>query len=303
MTSLTVIRGPGGYAAGRLAEELGARLVEAEYKVFPDGESYVRIPERLDGGVAIVVQSMFPEQDRRFVETLLLVEAARGVGAEHVVVVAPYTAYARQDRRFREGEPISIKTILSSVRSAGADAYITVDIHKPEALAYFEGPTVNVDPAPVFAEALRGLRDVIVIAPDRGALHRARSLAELLNAPYDHLEKHRDRVTGEITMKPKELSVEGKNVVIIDDIISTGGTIAKAAEILRSQGAKSIIVAASHALLVGNALEKIAKAGVDRLITLDTVPPRQGVEVRSAAPLLARAVKRLAEEQGWLTVE
>ncbi len=300
MARFVVVAGPGGYPARRVAEALGAPLVEAEHKVFPDGEAYVRIPEPIGGRVAVVVQSMYPEQDRRLVEAMLLVEAAKGLGAERVILVAPYTAYARQDRRFRTGEPISIKTVLQSLRVAGADAYITVDIHKPESLEYFQGPAVNIDPAPVFAEALRGEENLVVIAPDRGALHRARSLASLLSTPYDHLEKFRDRVTGEITMKPKELDVSGKTVVLVDDIISTGGTIAKAAEILRSRGAKRVIVAVSHALMVGNAAEKIAKAGVDRLIALDTVPPRPGVEVRSAAKLIAEAVEKLAEEQGWL---
>ena len=295
-----VIAGPGGYVAPRLAEALEAPLIEAEHKVFPDGEVYVRIPEGLGGKVAIVVQSMFPEQDRRFVEALLLVEAAKGVGAEHVVLVAPYTAYARQDRRFRTGEPISIKAVLHSLRVAGADAFITVDIHKPESLTYFGGPAYNIDPAPVFAEALRGEENLVVVAPDRGALRRAKSLAEQLGVSYDYLEKFRDRVTGEITMRPKELDVKGKTVVLVDDIISTGGTIAKAAEILRSQGASKVIVAVSHALMVGNASEKIAKAGVSRLIALDTVPPKPGVEVHSVAGLVADAVKRVAEEQGWL---
>ena len=295
-----VIAGPGGYPATRLAEALDAPLVEVEHKVFPDGEVYVRIPEGLGGRIAVVVQSMYPEQDRRFVEALLMIEAAKGVGAEHVILVAPYTAYARQDRRFRTGEPISIKAILHSFRAVGADAFITVDIHKPESLTYFGGPAYNIDPAPVFAEALRGEQDIVVIAPDRGALRRAKSLAEQLRASYDYLEKHRDRVTGEITMKPKELDVKGKTVVLVDDIISTGGTIAKAAEILRSQGASRVIVAVSHALMVGNAAEKIAKAGVSRLIALDTVPPKPGVEVHSVAGLIADAVKKVAEEQGWM---
>ncbi|AEM38574.1 ribose-phosphate pyrophosphokinase [Pyrolobus fumarii 1A] len=301
MPRFVVVAGPGGYPAQGLAEALGAELVNVEHKVFPDGESYVRIPSRLDGKIAVVVQSMYPEQDRRFVELLLLIEAAHGSGADHVIAVVPYIAYARQDRRFREGEPISIKTILSSLRAAGADALITIDIHKPESLTYFNGPTVNVDPTPLFAEAIRGEKDVVVVAPDRGALHRAESLAMKLNVPYDYLEKFRDRVTGEITMKPKELRVEGKTVILVDDIISTGGTIAKAAEILRSQGARRIIVAVSHALLVGNALEKLVKAGVDRLLALDTVPPRQGVEVLATGGLLADTVKELSESHGWLT--
>ncbi len=301
MTEFVVIRGSGGYPAPRLAEALGAELVDAESKVFPDGETYVRIGRPVAGKIAVIVQSMYPNQNDKFVELLLLVEAARGLGASRVIVVAPYTAYARQDRRFREGEPISIKAVLSALRAVGAHAFITIDIHKPESLNFFEGPSVNVDPSPLFAEALRNEKDVIVVAPDRGALHRAEKLAERLGSPYDYLEKFRDRVTGEITMKPKSLPVKGKTVILVDDIISTGGTIAKAASILREQGAERIIVAVSHALLVGNAMEKLAKARIDRILALDTVPPREGIEVLPTGSLLADAVKKLSESQGWLS--
>ncbi len=301
MSEFIVIRGSGGYPAPQVSEALGAELIDIEYKVFPDGETYVRIPRPIAGKLAVVVQSLFPSQNDKLIELLLMIEAARGLGASRVIVVAPYVAYARQDRRFREGEPISIKVVLSALRAVGAHALITVDIHKPESLNFFEGPSVNVDPSPLFAEALREEKNVIVVAPDRGALHRAERLAEKLGAPYDYLEKFRDRVTGDITMKPKTMPVKGKTVILVDDIISTGGTIAKAASILREQGAERIVVAVSHALLVGNAMEKLVKARVDRILALDTVPPRQGVETLQSGSLLAAAVKKLAESQGWLS--
>lgn len=299
MADIVVVAGysVAGFAES-LARSLGGELVAVESKVFPDGEAYVRVPRSVKGSIAVVVETMYPEQNRRFLELLMLADALRGLGAAHVVAVTPYLAYARQDKRFLEGEPITVAALLRSLGAAGYEALVAVDVHKPESLAYFPGPSANVLPAKAFAEKLASTvkpSETIVVAPDRGALARARALAELLGTDYDYLEKHRDRVTGEVTYKPKTVTVEGKTIVLVDDIISTGGTIAKSARILREQGARRILVVCSHALLVGNALEKIKSAGVEKLYAANTVQTPAEVEVVDVAPLVADKLRQLLE--------
>ncbi|WP_228546760.1 ribose-phosphate diphosphokinase [Hyperthermus butylicus] len=289
---------PESFASG-LAEGLGARLVEGFVKVFPDGEVYVRLPGEVEGSTAVIVFTGYPEPTQRLWEAVLAVEAARGLGAEHVVVVAAYTPYARQDRRFLRGEPVSVRALFYSLAASGAEAFVTVDIHKTVSLQWFPGPAVNVDPAPAFAEKLRplleGREKVYVIAPDQGAVGRAKSLAERLGAPFDYLEKVRDRVTGEIVLRPKLVDVSGAAVVLIDDIVSTGGTMAKAARMLYEQGAEVVIAAATHGLFAGEALEKMRKAGIVHILVADTVKAPEDVDVASVGRLAADAVKSVLE--------
>lgn len=282
-----------------LAESLGAELVWAEHRLFPDGESYVRIPAGLEAATAIIASTGYPEPTRRLWEAALLAEAARGLGASHVVAFMAYLPYSRQDRRFIRGEPISVRAVLSLLASSGAEALVTVDVHKPAGLAWFPGPVANVDPSPAFAEKLRPLlgaaEKVYVIAPDRGALPRAHRLAERLGAAFDYLEKHRDRVTGEITVKPKTLDVRGAVVVLIDDIVSTGGTMARAASMLLEQGAETVVAACTHGLFAGNAIEKLRRAGVSKILAANTVEPSEGVETVDVSRQVAEAIDQLLE--------
>jgi len=295
---LIVVEGPGapeGFAEG-VARRLGADLVKPVYKIFPDGESYVRLPGRLEGTV-VVVQSMYPQQDKRLVEALLLAEASYGAGASRVILVAPYMAYARQDKRFLEGEPISIKAVLKALGAAGYDALVTIDIHKPESLAYFPGRALDATAVPQLAEAVRGSigegEDIVVIAPDRGAVRRAERMASILRAQHDYLEKHRDRYTGEVTYRPKSIDVQGKTVVIVDDMVSTGGTMARAASMLLSLGARRVIAACTHGLFLGDALEKLRKAGIEEIYSANTVPVPEGVKPVDASPAAVEALREL----------
>ena len=261
--------------ARSIADELGVELVKAEEKTFPDGEAYIRLSGRVSGRITVAVFTGYPDPPRRIVEGLLLVEALQGAKAGGVVALPAYLPFSRQDKRFLAGEPISVRAVLLSLAAVGAEALATVDIHKEYSLEWFPGPARNIDPSQAFAEALREALqgDVYVVAPDRGALGRAHRLAEKIGAPFDYLEKHRDRVTGETTLKPKTVDVEGSTVVLVDDIVSTGGTLAKAASILLSQGAKRVLAAVTHCLLVGSAVEKLEEAGVEKLYCANTVDP------------------------------
>ncbi len=287
-------------AARSASQAIGAGLVEAYWKVFPDGESYLRIDGDLGDSVAVAVFTGFPEPSRRVVEGLLLVEALRGIGARGVIAAPLYLAYSRQDKRFLRGEPISVRAVLRGLGAVGADALLTVDAHKEYSLEWFPGPCLNISPAPAFAEALRGIveesKRTYVLAPDRGAFPRAKKLGELLGAPFDYLEKTRDRVTGEVTVRPKTLDARGATVIIVDDIVSTGGTLAKAARLLLEQGAEKVYAAITHCLLVGNAVEKLEESGIEKLFCANTVEPRWNkAHVVDIGPLVAEAARKLAE--------
>ncbi len=278
--------------AAKLSRLLSRELLVAEEKVFPDGEKYLRIPKRLEGDV-LLVHSLHQPQDERFVQLLLAVDAAKGAGASRVIVVVPYFAYARQDKRFLEGEPVSVGALLKAVEAAGADALAVVDIHKPSSLdEWLKIPHFNVLPVGELAGYFRGkLRDPVVLAPDKGALHRAQLAAQALGAEYDYLEKSRDRVTGEVKIAPKSVDVGGRDVLFIDDIISTGSTLVAAAKEVLALGAKRVYAACTHALLVSGALDKLYAAGVEEVVATDTVP--SPVSRVSVAEPIAEAVRKL----------
>jgi len=284
---LIVVAGPASPKLGkRVAELLECELAPLEWKRFPDGESYIRIPGDLKGESVVVVQSTSPPQDKRLMELFFILDLINELGAKEVTVVIPYLAYMRQDKRFREGEVVSIKVVSRLIESFNVDRVILVDVHSRMVLDSF-----NVDVAEVSAMPLIGsyfssidLVNPFVLAPDKKALILAERVAEKIGCKYDFLEKRRDRITGEIKTYFKEINVKGRDVVIVDDIISTGGTIANAAEMARSLGARRIYAACTHALLVKNALMRLSSAGVFEIIGTDTI--ESNVSKVSVAPAI-----------------
>ncbi len=278
---MIVISLPASLGIGEdLSSTLGLRHTYIIYKLFPDNESYIRLPVDIKGEDVILIQTTYPNQDKRLIELILAVDAAVSYGASSVSAVVPYLAYARQDKAFIKGEAVSIRALLRVLKNTGLDRIYVVDIHKEDALKFFGEGAYNIDPTPLFAKALKNhLHNPLVIAPDLGAEWRARSLATLLNTEYAVIKKHRNRITGEVSHKlPEDLSVYGRDVVIIDDIISTGGTIAGIAKHLRNLNARRIIVAASHGLFVSNALKKLELSGVNKIYILKTVEITQSNE-------------------------
>lgn len=273
--------------AKSIANSLSADICNPIYKTFPDGESYVRIPCNIKGNRAIVVQSLIYPQDKSIIETILLGDAIKELGAEDQVLVSPYLAYSRQDRVFLEGEPISIRSVLNMFKEY-YNMLFTIEIHKEESLKYFGKLSINIRPYTYMAEKI-GFKNknVAVLSPDAGAIDRAKSLSSYLNCDYDYFIKSRDRVTGEITMQPKELDVRGRDIIIIDDIISTGGTILKASQILKSQGAGKIYVMVSHAILLNNAEEKLISSGIEKIYAANTLPKKDKVYYIDVGPLIA----------------
>ncbi len=253
-----------------------------EYKSFPDGESYLRV-EDVQGEV-VIIQSIV--NDRDFVSLLQLVDACQS-RADSVRVVIPYLGYARQDREFKMGEPVTVRAIA---RTIDVDRVFTVNVHNPESLEYFPCPARDLEAAPLLGEYFKklGLSEPVVVSPDRGAVEMAARAAEAMDADYDYLEKTRHSGE-EVTVKPKELEVKGRDVVILDDIISTGGTIAGAARILQGQGARRVFVGCVHPVLARNALIRLFNAGIADIVASDTI--ERGVSRVTVSPLLARALE------------
>jgi len=275
--------------SARLAKQLKCQLIKPELRRFPDGEFYVRIGAEVRGEHVMVVQSTCHPQNDNLVELCFLLDAASELGARRVTAVVPYLAYARQDKRFKPGEAITIHTVCKMIERAGASDVVTIDVHHEEITRNFSVPAYNLTAMPLLGRYLNGLRfkDPVVLGADRGASGRAKQVALEMGAEYDHLEKQ--RISPEkVVMQPKRLNVANRDVVIVDDIISTGGTIVEAAKVLQSQGARGIYSACAHPVLVGKALQKIRAAGVRRVIGTDTIENQASVV--SVAPLIANSI-------------
>lgn len=274
-----------GSSSRRCAKELAGILkadyVEVEQKVFPDGEVYVRVPERLRGEEVIIVQTTYPTP--ALLELLFLQEAAHDQGAASITAVVPYYSYSRQDQVFQEGEIVSAKAVAELIELK-ADRFITVDPHKEHILGFFGIEAHGVSAVPLLAKHLEKMGVDTVLAPDKGALDRAQFAAKCLGAEFDYMEKTRLSGT-EVVMKAKSLDVRGKTVAIIDDIISTGGTIATASAELKRQGATRVIAACTHGLFLNNALPRLHANGCDQVIATDAIETQ--VSPVGVAPVIA----------------
>ncbi len=272
-----------------LARVLGVKLVEVDAHPFPDGEKYVRLLDGVEGEDVVLVQTTRP--DDAIVELFLLQDAVREAGAESVITVVPYYGYGRQDKRFNEGEAISARALARRIQ-LDSDGFITVDIHSEHILGWFSIPSVEVSGAPAVAEYLKGLDVDVVVAPDRGSLHRAGAVAEKLGVEFDFLEKRRiDERTVEIT--PKELDVEGKKVAIVDDIISTGGTVIEATRQMKAAGVAAVYAVCTHGIFAANALERMAGL-VDWVASSDTIESEK--TAFTVADLIAEGISLLQEQ-------
>jgi ribose-phosphate pyrophosphokinase len=296
MGEKVVVAGPASEALGRsLATKLGLGILKSEFKVFPDGESKFTSEEKVSGKTVFVVQSTYPPVDQHLFQLLLMSHQLSQEGAK-VVAVVPYLAYARQDKEFLPGEGVTLGMVAHLMRSAGVRRLVTVDIHSAEGMSLFSIPVYSVSAIPTlagYAKENLGLNEVAVISPDFGASKRTEAFSALYGAKYFQLSKSRDRKTGEVSMKEAALDVKGKDVVIVDDIISTGGTVKAAAEKVLSQGASSAVAICTHGLFIGDAVRKLQDAGVKKIVGANTVPGEFSVVDISDA--LASHLKTLEE--------
>ena len=253
--------------ATHLARELSADLADTEVRRFIDGECYVRIRSNLENEDVIIVQTTYP--DENIIETILIRDAVRDFNPDKIILVIPYYGYARQDRKFQDGEAVSARAI-AEILSIDIDTVLLVDPHKDYITEFFKTKALACSAVPEIAKYLMDKNVDVVLAPDKGATWRAKKAAEILNCKWDFLEK--TRITDEIVeIKPKNVDVSNRVIAIIDDIISTGGTMAKAVSEIKRQGAKEIYVACTHGLFVGEAIDKITAAGATEIISTDTI--------------------------------
>jgi len=285
---MIVVPGPASQNLGKkIALELDVDTYTLEWRLFPDGESYIRYPMEIGGEDVILVQSCPPPTDRHLMQLFLMADGAKNAGARKVSAVIPYLAYMRQDKAFRLGDVIGIRTVARLIESIGVDDLVTVDAHSHESLTPFRIPVTNISAMPSIAQYVGGLSlmNPIVLAPDKGARDRAKVVAESIHSDFEILDKVRDRVTGQVKIAEKELDLVDRDVIIIDDIISTGGTIIRAAQLVLDQKARRVYVACTHALTMGDAKESIMRSGVYRLIGTDTVENENSIV--SVAPAVA----------------
>jgi ribose-phosphate pyrophosphokinase len=268
-----------------LAKELGISLTNVEIKRFPDDEGYIRIEcvlgTELDNEEVILIQNTYP--DEKIIELFLLQDAIREFKIKKLSTIVPYYGYARQDKKFNPGESISARALAKHIE-LNSDDVILIDIHAKSILDWFKKPVTELSGMTQIGEFLKKYSPDIIMAPDKGAIERASKVAKVLNSDFDYLEK--TRLDGHnVTMKAKNLDVEGRSVAIVDDIIATGGTIIKATNELKHQGATTVYATCTHGLYTSGALPKL-KDNCDLVISTDTL--ESDTSLVSIAPEIAR---------------
>ncbi|MEE9585594.1 MAG: ribose-phosphate pyrophosphokinase [Nitrososphaerales archaeon] len=294
MEDWCIVPGPASRdLAEKMGKQMNARLIKVEYKIFPDGESKIILSDKVRNQPVILVQSTYPPVDRHLFQAFMLSHRLSEEGAE-VNAVIPYLAYARQDKEFLKGEVVTMRVLARLFRHVGVRRLITVDIHSVEGLSNFSIPSYSASAIPLLAQHIKNkvkLTNPIAASPDFGGSSRVEAFSRILGIDHLVLEKKRDRVTGEVKVKQVNLSIEGRDVIMVDDIISTGGSVQRASVQLKKAGAKRVIAVCTHPVLVAGALEKMRKAGVDEVIGTNTIPsPVSKVDV---SPAIAEHFKTL----------
>jgi len=290
---LIIVPGPASRELGRkIADLLGLEAVSVEFKRFPDGESYLRFEDDLKGKDVIVVQTTCPPQNENLVQLFLMADNAKDLGARSVTAVIPYFAYARQDKRFRPGEVFSVKTVMRVLEACGVERIITVNSHNPETLRNFRIPVEDLSAIGLIAQYFKnqGFDGAFSLSLGKKASDIAKQASSVLRGGHGCVQTQRDRLTGKVTIERKPLPVKDRDVVVFDDIISSGGTMVEAVKWVGEQGARRVYAACVHPLLIGDSEERILKSGAKRIIGTDCV--HSPVSVVSVAPLIAEALAR-----------
>jgi len=304
--SQTGLRLFAGSANRKLAEavcaSLGTELGDATVDQFADGETCVKINENIRGTDIFIFQPTFPPATN-LMELLVMIDAARRASAGRVTAVIPYFGYQRQDRKDQPRVPITAKLVANLITTAGADRVMAMDLHSAQIQGFFDIPFDHLYAAPVLVDYYLHLKipNLIAVAPDIGSVKMARAYAKRLSVGLAIVDKRRPSPDA-VEMMNVIGDVDGKNVVIFDDVVSTGSTLVEAAEALKRAGARDIYAACTHAVLCGDAVERIARSSVRELIVTDSIPhdPKrlgQSIKVHSVAGLLAEAIRRIHDEE------
>ena len=295
--------------AEAICREMGTQLGDSEVGAFSDGENYVSIYETVRGSDVFVIQSTSSPVNDNLMELLIMIDALRRASAGRITAVIPYFGYARQDRKTKPRDPISAKLVANLITRAGADRVLTMDLHANQIQGFFDIPVDNLLGSPVFVDHFRAKfadchDETMVVSPDVGSVARARAFAQKLDMPLAIVDKRRQKANSSEVMNIIG-EVEGKNVILLDDMVDTGGSLCHAAKALvEIGGAKSVTACASHGVRSGPAYDRINESVIDEVIFLDTIQPRPDVhkicpkiKYLSVAHMFAEAIERIYEEQ------
>ncbi len=291
--------------ARKIAEAYGTSLGELTIRDFADSEIYVRFEESIRGSDLFIVQSTQPPAEN-WMELLLLIDAAKRASAARVTAVIPYFGYARQERKDQPRVSIAAKLMANTLTTSGIDRILTMELHAPQIQGFFDVPVDHLYGSVVLIDYLRqfDLSNLVVVAPDVGALKMARAYAQRLGVTLAVIDKRRPQ-QNEAQVMNIIGDVEGKNVMLVDDIVDTAGTLTRAAAALRQEGALQIMASCTHALLSGPAYERIEASEIERLIITDTIPlerPSDKIEVVSVAGLFSNAIRRIYTDKSVSTL-
>jgi len=285
-----------------IAKFLKSKLVNSSIRNFSDGEIYVELNENIRGNSIFIIQSISSPANDNLMELLLCIDALKRSSAKNITAVIPYFGYARQDRKVVPRTSISAKLVSNLITKAGADRVVTVDLHAGQIQGFFDIPVDNLFATPIFARHVKKKiksKNIVCVAPDVGGVERTRALSRRINSTIAIIDKRRP-APGKSEVMNLIGNVKGKNCIIVDDIIDSGGTIVNAAKALREKGAKDVYVYITHAVLSGNAVDKIQNSKIKKLITTDTIDNTKKIknskkiEIISLAPMISEAIKRIA---------
>ncbi|GAA1786825.1 MULTISPECIES: ribose-phosphate diphosphokinase [Leucobacter] len=291
--------------AEAVAAELGASLVPTDARTFANGELYARFDESVRGCDAFVIQSHTNPINEWLMEQLIMVDALKRASAKRITVVAPFYPYSRQDKKGRGREPISARLVADLFKAAGANRIMTIDLHAPQIQGFFDGPVDHLFAMPVLLDHFRktiNRDDLTVVSPDMGRVRVADVWSDKLDAPLAIIHKRRDPlVPNQVSVHEIVGDVKDRWCVVVDDMIDTGGTIAKAAEALKKNGARGVTIACTHPIFSGKAAEYLSQDFIDQVVVTDTLPiPEEKrfekLTVVSIAPLLAQAIHEVFED-------
>ena len=288
------------YLAEKIADYYGDKLGDLHVNHFSDGEMQPSINESVRGGFVFFVQSTFPPAEN-LMELLLMIDAARRASAGYITAVIPYFGYARQDRKDKPRVPISAKLIANLLEAAGANRIMTMDFHADQIQGFFDIPVDHLKSEAIYIPYLQGqdLSNVIFASPDVGGVKRARIYAKYFHRELVICDKYRERAN-EVAGMTVIGNVEGADVILVDDLVDTAGTLCRAAEIIIKKGAKSVRALCTHPILSGKAYENIENSLLDELLVCDTIPlkrPSPKIKVLTTAKLFARAIRNTHEHR------